>query len=244
VADSWEEIAGEWIARLDAGLDPARFGLLDDWMLRLLGDVGGLDVIDLGCGEGRFCRMLAARGARTLGVDLQPTFVERASALAGPGEEYLRGDIQSLDGVPDASFDLAVSYLSLLDVPDEVAALREAWRVLRAGGRLLVCNLAPLATAPAADDHWHRDVAGAKLHRIVDDYAHEGPRDVIVWAGQRVTNYHRMLSTTVNAFIQTGFRLTGLHEPLPTAAQLERFPQNADLHRAPIFVIYDLARER
>jgi 2-polyprenyl-3-methyl-5-hydroxy-6-metoxy-1,4-benzoquinol methylase len=66
----WENFSSEWIARSELRADAAREGVLDDWMLDVVGDVSGLDVIDLGCGEGRFCRMLAARGARALGVDM------------------------------------------------------------------------------------------------------------------------------------------------------------------------------
>lgn len=46
----------------------------EDWMFSMVRDVVDRYVIDLGSGEGRFCRMLAFKGARTLGVDLQPSF--------------------------------------------------------------------------------------------------------------------------------------------------------------------------
>ena len=61
-------------------------------------------------------------------------------------------------------------------------------------------------------------------------------------AGASVINFHRMLSTTMNAFLAAGFTLRRLHEPLPTKAQLERVPGNDDLFRVPIFVIYELAK--
>lgn len=129
LAGEWEAFATEWITRCETDADAARVGLLDDWMLRVIGDVAERRVIDLGCGEGRFCRTLAGRGADTLGVDLQEAFITYAASRAGPNERYAQGDMQALEQVPDAAFDLAVSYISLVDVPDQAAVVREAFRV-------------------------------------------------------------------------------------------------------------------
>ncbi len=242
LAGEWAAFAPTWIERMSTGGDGAREGLLDDWMSDVVGDVAGRSVIDLGCGEGRFCRMLAARGARTLGVDMQPAFVDHARSLAGTSERYELGDVQSLGGVADGSFDLAVSYISLVDVPDQAAAVREAHRVLVPGGRFVICNLSPMATACHPGDPWVRDGEGRKLHYILDHYADEGPRDIPFPSGHRITNHHRMLSTTLDQLLDAGFQLRRLHEPLPTPAQLEAVPENDDLFRVPIFVIYDLVK--
>jgi ubiquinone/menaquinone biosynthesis C-methylase UbiE len=242
LSSEWEAFSAEWIARCETNADTAREGLLDDWMLRLMGDIDGLAVIDLGCGEGRFCRKLAARGAHTMGVDLQPTFISHAIGKAGPRETYRLADMQSLDEVGDGLFDLAISYISLVDVPDQGAAIREAFRVLSPGGRFLVCNLSPVAIASIDADSWCRDDTDRKRHFALDDYTNEGPRRVLFSSGREITNFHRMLSTTVNDFLDAGFTLTRIYEPFPTAEQLDRVPENEDLVRVPIFIIYDLAK--
>lgn len=91
------------------------------------------------------------RRARTLGVDLQPVFINYAKSKASPAESYHIGNIQELSGVQGACFDVAVSYISLVDVPDQKAAVSEAFRVLVPGGRFVVCNLSPMATAWVSD---------------------------------------------------------------------------------------------
>ena len=106
-------------------------------MLHIVGVVADLKVVDLGCGEGRFCRMLAERGAETLGVDLQAMFITNAEARKGPRERYEVGDIQHLDGVASDSFDFAIAYITLVDVPNQLATITEAFRVLRPGGRYI-----------------------------------------------------------------------------------------------------------
>ncbi|MDQ6728359.1 MAG: class I SAM-dependent methyltransferase, partial [Actinomycetota bacterium] len=203
--DEWQSFSAEWIARSEAKADAAREGLLDDWMLEVIGDIDDRYVIDLGCGEGRFSRMLAARGARTLGVDLQPSFVEYARNMAGPREDYRTGDIQSLSEVSDGLFDLAVSYISLVDVPDQRAVIGEAFRVLSPGGRFVVCNLSPMATAWIDGGPWCRNGDGEKQHFVLDHYANEGPRRLLFPSGHELTNFHRMFSTTINDFLDAGF---------------------------------------
>jgi ubiquinone/menaquinone biosynthesis C-methylase UbiE len=150
--------------------------------------------------------------------------------------------MHDLCGVPDASFGLAVSYISLVDVPDQKAAVAEVFRVLAPEVRFVVCNLSPMATAWMDVGPWHRDQVGKKVHFVLDHYASEGPRRLVFPSGQELTNFHRMLSTTINDFLDAGFRLTRLHEPLPNAAQLARVPGNDDLFRVPIFTIYDLIK--
>ena len=63
VDDGWSKSASPWIRLMQKG-DPNRELLLDEPMLELCGEVDGLDVLDIGCGEGRFCRMLGKARVR------------------------------------------------------------------------------------------------------------------------------------------------------------------------------------
>ncbi len=134
MSERWQAAAPGWIERMRRRKDISREGFLDDWMLDAIGEVRGLRVIDLGCGEGRFCRMLTERGARVVGVDLCEEFIESAQAQRACDEVYQVGDMERLAGIADCGFDLAVSYLTLIDVLDYESAVREAFRVLRPGG--------------------------------------------------------------------------------------------------------------
>ncbi len=234
----WEALAPFWIERCRAG-ESNRAGMLDAWMLRVLGDVAGLHVIDLGCGEGRFCRMLAQRSAHVLGVDLCRPLLEAArQASRSDRERYLLGDMQQLDEVPGAIFDLAVSYVSLVDVPDLDRAVAEAARVLKPGGRFVVSNLAPMATATNAR---LAEADGARIALRVDQYFDEATR-VMHFGRHHLTNYHRTLTTYLNTFIGAGFLLRGFFEPYPTEEGVERYPKLANELRAPSFVLFDLEK--
>jgi len=107
-------------------------------------------VLDLACGQGRHARALAGR-ARLVGLDRSAAYLERAR---GAGASLVRGDLRRLP-FREAAFDAAFSWYASLFMWDEaanLAALREAARAVRPGGRLLVhhANPARLAREPEA----------------------------------------------------------------------------------------------
>ncbi len=231
----WSEMAEKWIGVI--GDEVNRVGLLDTWMLDAVGDVSGLDVIDLGCGEGRFSRMLAQCGANVVGLDLCERFIEFARANRARDEDYHLGDMEDLSAFPDSRFDLAISYITLVDVLDYERAIREAYRVLRPGGRLVACNLQPMVTA---GNGWIKH-GSTKLHFKLDDYFDEGLRPMPM-LGREFTNFHRTLSSYINAFLEAGFALEGLCEPKPSPEQVAHYPDIADNLRVPLFIIYLLRK--
>lgn len=230
----WTEAAQDWIEQDQA----VRTGMLDSWMLEALGDVRGKRVLDIGCGEGRFSRLLAGLGAKMTGVDLTEPLIERARGLAVGGDSYVVGDAETLEEVPDESFDLAVSYIVLVDLLDYRGSIRAAHRVLRPEGKFVVCNIHPMRSAVP---YGWVNLSGRKLFYAVDDYTDEGPRE-FEWWGRRFVNMHRTLSSHVSAFLDAGFVLEGLDEPVPSEGQLAENPSFDDEFRAPNFIVYRLGK--
>ena len=230
----WTEAAQDWIGQDQA----VRTGMLDTWMLEGLGDVRGKRVLDIGCGEGRFSRLLVELGAEVTGLDLTEPLVERARSLAVGGDSYVVGDAETLDGLADGSFDLAVSYIVLVDLLDYRASIEAAYRVLRPGGRFVVCNVHPMRSAVPYG--WINQ-GGRKLFYAVDNYTDEGPRE-FPWWGRNFVNMHRTLSSYISAFLEAGFALEGLDEPTPSEAQLVENPSFDDEFRSPNFVVFRLGK--
>lgn len=115
-------------------------------ILDVLGSVGDLEIVDVGCGEGQNARALAAAGARVHGFD---PFIEPADWLRnGSGRYRLRRAGADALPIDDRSVDVVLFVFSLHHVPKEklAAALAEAHRALRPSGRLLVAE--PLASGP------------------------------------------------------------------------------------------------
>ena len=113
-------------------------------MLEACGNVEGLQVLDCGCGEGRFCRILAQRGASyVLGLDLCEPMIKAARELQASCNEYRVADVQNLSFLLDQRFDLVVSYLNQCDLPDFMANTREVYRILRNRGAIRSSEFAP-----------------------------------------------------------------------------------------------------
>jgi SAM-dependent methyltransferase len=109
----------------------------------VLGDVNGLDVVELGCGTAYISAWLARRGARPVGIDPTPAQLETARAMQRDfGLEFPLHEATAED-VPleDASFDLVVSEYGASIWADPDRWISEAARLLRPGGRLVfLCN--------------------------------------------------------------------------------------------------------
>jgi 2-polyprenyl-3-methyl-5-hydroxy-6-metoxy-1,4-benzoquinol methylase len=237
--EEWVALAPMWIKEVREGKNSVRNGLIDSVMLNACGKVEGLSILDCGCGEGRFCRMLVKRGAKyVLGLDLCEPMIEAARKLQSECDAYRVQDVQDLDFIENETFDVVVSYLNQCDLPDFEANTKEVFQVLKKGGRFIVANLHPMRSATGK---WHRNADGEKLHVILDNYFDEGER---YWemVGIRITSFHRSLSTYINNFIKTGFVIKGIVEPTVTVDQLNEYPDLDDELRVPNFIVYVLQK--
>jgi ubiquinone/menaquinone biosynthesis C-methylase UbiE len=101
---------------------------------------GGLRVLEIGVGMGADYLEWLKAGAQATGVDFSSVSLEKARRrcqLAGYEPDLHLADAERLP-FPDQSFDLVYSYGVMHHSPDTAACLREAWRVLRPGGRALI----------------------------------------------------------------------------------------------------------
>jgi SAM-dependent methyltransferase len=141
----WEEQATNWVRWVrtpghDAGWSyfPAFAGLLPSPAGRTL---------EMGCGEGRVVRELVARGYSTAGLELSPTLI-RAARDADAEGTYVQGDAAHLP-FADATFQLVVSFNSLMDIEMMPRAVAEAARVLQPRGRMCIAVTHPVADSGA-----------------------------------------------------------------------------------------------
>ncbi|MCO5163879.1 MAG: class I SAM-dependent methyltransferase [Mesorhizobium sp.] len=107
----------------------------------------GMDVLDLGCGDGTTALPAAQRGANVLGVDIASNLVAAGKARAmAAGLDNLRfkeGDASDLKDLSDDSFDLVISMFGAMFAPRPFDVAREMVRVTRKGGRIVMGNWIP-----------------------------------------------------------------------------------------------------
>jgi ubiquinone/menaquinone biosynthesis C-methylase UbiE len=112
-----------------------------------LGITQGLEVMDLGCGDGTTALPAARRGANVLGVDIAANLVEagnrRARSLGLTNCRFQEGDASDLHQVEDDRFDLVISIFGAMFAPRPDDVAREVVRVTRPGGRIVLGNWIP-----------------------------------------------------------------------------------------------------
>jgi SAM-dependent methyltransferase len=116
--------------------------------LEVLGDVSGLDIVDLGCGTAYFCAWLARRGAHVVGVDPTPAQLDTARRLQREtGLEFPLIEATGEDvPLPDTSFDIVFSEYGASIWADAYLWIPEAARLARPGGRLIFLRNSTLVT--------------------------------------------------------------------------------------------------
>ena len=201
----------------------------------LLPDLGGLRVLDLGCGFGWFCRWARQHGAaHVLGIDVSEKMLARARAtMPDPAITYTHADMEQLQ-LPVGSFDLVYSSLAFHYLEDLNTLMANVHRSLIPGGRLVFSVEHPIYTAPA-DPKWSVDAAGRKTWPL-DGYLDEGPRSTD-WLAKGVIKHHRTLATYLSMLSRLGFALSHVEEWGPTAEQIAAQPTLADERQRPPFLL-------
>ena len=150
--DIWDTDAPNWTdvgARLWALETPewGNWGHPDAGLDVLPADMAGMDAIELGCGTGYVSGWMSRRGARVTAIDISGAQLATARQLAqahAADVTFIQGNAEET-GLPDASFDFAVSeYGASIWCPPKLW-LREAWRLLRPGGQLAFLGNHPLS---------------------------------------------------------------------------------------------------
>ncbi|KIC51149.1 class I SAM-dependent methyltransferase [Tateyamaria sp. ANG-S1] len=216
--NGWQSSAPAWIDRMSDRGDFSRLHVLDTPMLARVTALRPETALDVGCGEGRFCRMMAKMGVAAVGVDPIPGMVE-AARKRHPDGDYHVGFAEALP-VADDAFDLVVSYLTLIDIDGLEDAVAEMARVTAPGGRILVANLTSFSTSSAVMGPRYCRDTGEKLKPLGRYLSEE--KLWFEWDGLRIQNWHRPLSTYMQAFLSQGLILRQFDEPAPECGPPER----------------------
>lgn len=206
----------------------------------MLPDVGGLRVVDLGCGFGWFCRWVREHGAaQVLGLDLSEKMLARARAASSDtGIIYERADLDQLS-LPQARFDLVYSSLAFHYVEDVLRLFETVHQALSPGGHFVFSTEHPIFMAPT-NPGWSIDATGRKTWPV-DQYLVEGPRSTD-WLAKGVVKHHRTIGTTLNTLIRSGFTIDHVEEFCPTAEQIAAKPELAEELERPMFLLVSARR--
>jgi len=208
-----------WAAVYDHDGNPL-LGLEEPAVRAAVGDVRGLNVLDLGCGTGRHALWLAAAGATVTGVDFSEGML--AEARRKPGAEAIRFVVHDLHlPLPfSTEFDLVVSGLVLEHLRELDGFFAEARRVLKPGGRAVVSAMHPAMC-----------LRGTQA-RFTDPASGE-----VVQPGSQPHS----VGAFVMAAVRGGFRLSEVAEFAPDAEFAVKYPRASKYVGWPMLVVMSLA---
>jgi ubiquinone/menaquinone biosynthesis C-methylase UbiE len=116
-------------------------------LVERLGELRGVKILDLGCGDGTTAIPAAQRGADVVGIDISRNLVAagnaRAKSLGLTNCTFRQGDASDLSDVGDHSFDLVVTIFGAMFAPRPFDVAKEMVRVTRPGGRIVMGNWIP-----------------------------------------------------------------------------------------------------
>lgn len=142
--EAWERHSANWVRWARALGHDTYWTFHREAFLASLPTPGRL-TLDLGCGEGRVTRDLRALGHRVIGVDVAPSMVA-AAREADPEGEYVEADVADLP-FEDHVADLAIAFMTLMDMDDMPGAVVEIARVLEPGATFVATVVHPINSA-------------------------------------------------------------------------------------------------
>lgn len=189
---------------------------------RILGDLAGLSVLDVGCGTGRQSLWMAHQGARVTALDFSEGMLSKAQNK--PGSEhvtFIRHDLTQPFPVVPGSFDRVVSCLVLDHIPDPTAFLLQLARACKPGGRVFVSVMHPAMMLKGVQARFTDPGTGVKTYPA---------------------SAANSVSTYVMALVRTGLPLVEFSEFAVDAAMAATNPRAAKYLDWPMLLLMVLER--
>ena len=215
---SWGKVAGWYNQLLEEGEDTYQEKLIKPNLMRVLAPKAGEQVLDVGCGQGYFSRVIAKEGCRVVGVDVADELIKIAEQQAGDRETYFVMSAEDMAGIVDKRFDAAICVLALQNIKNLSSAVSEISRVLKNNGRLVLVLNHPTFRIPTASG-WAYDEEARVQFRRVDKYMSEISQDVDMTQGIKdpkkkkfTMSFHHPLQVYFKTFAKAGLAVTRLEE--------------------------------
>jgi len=216
-AAAWDRHSAAYQAGAKWPTDVATYGpdIGTERELKLLGNLAGKRVLELGCGGAQCSIAFAKQGAHAIGVDFSPeqlAFARRLSEREKVRVELHQGDLADLAFVRGDSIDVVFSAYAFGYVDDLNRVFRQVHRVLKPEAPLVFST--PHPSYDMIDDDAPDDAGGPLLIRR--SYFDHSPIDY-EWNGVQFTDYHHTIEQIFTGLVRSGFRVDTMLEPEPVA---------------------------
>lgn len=195
-------------------------------MEKMLPDLKGKIVLDIGCGYGHNCLDFIKRGAKkVIGIDISEKMLDVAKKeSANPDIEYRQMNMDEISSL-NTKFDLVYSSLAIHYAEDFKKLMSDIFGLLNNNGILLYSQEHPIMTATIDENmrHFNFDENGNRVSFTFSDYNRSGVRKAH-WFGEELIKYHRPMGEILTGIAHSGFTITDVVEPLPEPWAVEKSP--------------------
>lgn len=225
-AAAWDSYAETFQAAVTASSDVATYGpdIPDEGQLRLLGDLKGKRVLDLGCGGGHCAVAFAKAGAGVIGLDhskVQLSYARRLAEAAEVRIELREADVADLAWLRPDSIDVVFSSYTLSYVNDLARVFRQVHRVLKVGAPLVFSLVHPVwstidDTPGPPEGGWEgvADGTGGAEPKVRRSYFDRVPIGY-ERNGVEFTEYHHTFGELYMALSRNSYKVDTVLEPEP-----------------------------
>ena len=199
IIDSWKKNVAPWVSAIRSGEIESRVLVTNKAIIDTVLATKPQSVLDIVCGEGWLVRELAQQGVSSLGIDVVPELIEAAQQAGGGRFKTLSFEDLCGDQLRE-TFDTIICNFSLLGNESVVRVFTQTPSLLNRGGSMVVQTIHPLVGCGEADykDGW-REGSWSGFNEQFSDPA--------PW-------YFRTLETWIALFLQNGFQLSAMREPI------------------------------
>lgn len=188
--------------------------------LKMIGDVKNKKVLDLGCGPGRYAKILSDKKAKVIGIDNSENLIEVAKKEA-PKAEFIVGDVEKLP-FSNNQFDVVISPLVIGHLKDWNKVLKEVNRVLKKNGVFIFSITGPFSLAKEKKRIFFKKI------RLVKDYFNE--RIIYnFWSSgkkkHKIAHYHKTYGTIIRYLVNNRFMILDYEDckPLEEAKKYKKY---------------------
>lgn len=210
---SWGGVAA-WYEEHLKGDDTYHAKVIAPNLMRILNPNKGMKVLDIGCGEGYFTRLIDKSGAYVEGVDIAKELIAKAKSTS-PDITYHVASADSMTKIQTNYFDALTCVLALQNMEHLDAVIKECARVLKPKGRALFVLNHPAFRIPKQTS-WGWDDKEKVQYRRVDGYLSQSRASIDMTPGKRTADstwsFHRSLQDYTKAFVGAKFAITRLEE--------------------------------
>jgi ubiquinone/menaquinone biosynthesis C-methylase UbiE len=213
----WSDVAGWYDELVGEGGSEYHRNVVLPGVMRLLAPKAGQKVLDVACGQGVLCRLLATAGAEATGVDASKELIDAAkkhAAATGTRGTFFVSDARELTGLPAGEFDAAACVLAIQNIHPISPLCKAVGRVLKPGGRFVIAMSHPAFRGPK-ESSWGWD-GNRVQYRRVDRYLLPRKAPIVVHPGQKTSRYtwtfHKPLEAYVKALRNAGLLIDALEE--------------------------------